>query len=83
MLTQQQNSWFCQQLSSYQAHLFGANRPMTAKIIDGKQIAQEIRAELKAQVEKLKSQAFDRETIYYIYVVDSNRTLIGFISLRT
>ncbi len=29
---------------------------MTAKIIDGKQIAQEIRAELKSQVQKLKSQ---------------------------
>ena len=37
---------------------------------------------VKASLEKLKSQAFDRETIYYIYVIDSDRKLVGFISLR-
>ncbi len=37
---------------------------------------------IKEALEKLKRQAFDRETIYYIYVIDSSRTLIGFISLR-
>jgi len=37
---------------------------------------------VKAALEKLKSQAFDRETIYYIYVIDGERKLIGFISLR-
>lgn len=37
---------------------------------------------LKAALEKLKLQAFDRETIYYIYVIDGERKLIGFISLR-
>ena len=37
---------------------------------------------VREALEKLKRQAFDRETIYYIYIVDSNRTLIGFVSLR-
>jgi len=37
---------------------------------------------VKAALEKMKSQAFDRETIYYIYVIDNERKLIGFISLR-
>ena len=37
---------------------------------------------IREALETLKRQAFDRETIYYIYVVDNNRTLIGFISLR-
>ncbi len=37
---------------------------------------------LKHAVEKLKTQAFDSETIYYVYVVDKDRALIGFISLR-
>ena len=37
---------------------------------------------VKEALERLKSQAFDRETIYYIYVIDENRTLIGFVSLR-
>lgn len=31
---------------------------------------------------KLKEQAPDKETIYYVYVVDSQRHLIGFVSLR-
>lgn len=33
-------------------------------------------------IERIKSQAFDRETIYYIYVIDNDRKLLGFISLR-
>jgi magnesium transporter len=33
-------------------------------------------------IEKIKAQAFDRETIYYIYVIDSERRLIGIVSLR-
>ncbi len=37
---------------------------------------------VREALEKLKRQAFDRETIYYVYVVDSDRTLIGFVSLR-
>jgi len=37
---------------------------------------------VKAALEKLKSQAFNRETIYYIYVVNNERELIGFVSLR-
>ena len=37
---------------------------------------------VREALEKLKRQAFDRETIYYIYIVDSNRMLIGFVSLR-
>ena len=37
---------------------------------------------VKIAVEKLKLQAFNRETIYYIYVIDENRKLLGFVSLR-
>lgn len=37
---------------------------------------------VKEAIERLKLQAFDRETIYYIYVVDQNRHLLGFISLK-
>ncbi|MCK5581275.1 MAG: magnesium transporter [Candidatus Omnitrophica bacterium] len=36
----------------------------------------------KQAIERLKLQAFDKETIYYIYVTDSDRRLIGFVSLR-
>lgn len=31
---------------------------------------------------QLKQQALDKETIYYVYVVDEGRHLIGFVSLR-
>jgi magnesium transporter len=31
---------------------------------------------------ELKKQAFDRETIYYVYVIDKDRKLLGFISLK-
>jgi magnesium transporter len=31
---------------------------------------------------QLKKQAFNRETIYYVYVVDHDRRLIGFVSLK-
>lgn len=37
---------------------------------------------VKEAIEKLKQQAFDRETIYYVYIIDGNRTLIGFLSLK-
>lgn len=37
---------------------------------------------VKDALDRLKSQAFDRETIYYVYVVDSGRALVGFVSLR-
>ncbi|MFU8780646.1 MAG: magnesium transporter [Kiritimatiellia bacterium] len=33
-------------------------------------------------IDKLRMAAPDRETIYYAYVVDANRHLIGFVSLR-
>lgn len=33
-------------------------------------------------IEQLRIQAPSRETIYYIYVVDENRKLIGFVSLK-
>ena len=33
-------------------------------------------------IDKLRLAAPDRETIYYAYVVDANRKLIGFVSLR-
>ncbi|HQO58235.1 MAG TPA: magnesium transporter [Candidatus Omnitrophota bacterium] len=33
-------------------------------------------------IEKIKQQAFDRETIYYIYVIDSERKLLGFVTLK-
>ncbi len=31
---------------------------------------------------QLRKQAFDRETIYYVYVIDTERKLLGFISLK-
>ncbi len=37
---------------------------------------------VKDAFEKLKLQAFDRETIYYVYVIDNERRLLGFITLR-
>lgn len=37
---------------------------------------------LKQAIEKLKAQAFDSETIYYVYVLNQERKLVGFISLR-
>ena len=37
---------------------------------------------VKEALAKLKLQAFNRETIYYIYIVDSERKLIGFVSLK-
>src|SRR4029077_1578995 len=33
-------------------------------------------------LERLRHEAPDRETIYYCYVVDHNRRLIGFVSLK-
>ncbi len=36
----------------------------------------------KEGLEKLKLQAFDRETIYYIYIIDIERKLLGFVSLK-
>jgi magnesium transporter len=33
-------------------------------------------------IEQLRAQAPDKETIYYIYVVDDHRKLIGFVSLK-
>ncbi len=33
-------------------------------------------------IEKLRKEAPDKETIYYAYVVDDNRKLIGFVSLK-
>jgi magnesium transporter len=37
---------------------------------------------VKEALSKLKLQAFNRETIYYIYVIDDQRKLIGFVSLK-
>ena len=37
---------------------------------------------VKEAIERLKLQAFDRETIYYVYVVDKDRQLLGFVSLK-
>ncbi|MFA5069242.1 MAG: magnesium transporter [Candidatus Omnitrophota bacterium] len=36
----------------------------------------------KEAIGKLKLQAFNRETIYYVYIVDEERKLIGFVSLK-
>ncbi|MFH1855734.1 MAG: magnesium transporter [Candidatus Omnitrophota bacterium] len=36
----------------------------------------------KEALERLKHQAFDRETIYYVYVTDEQRKLLGFVSLK-
>ena len=33
-------------------------------------------------LEQLRQQAPDRETLYYVYVIDDGRRLRGFISLR-
>lgn len=33
-------------------------------------------------IEDLRKQASDKETIYYIYVLDQNRRMLGFVSLR-
>lgn len=37
---------------------------------------------VKEALVKLKLQAFDRETIYYVYVIDQGRRLLGFVSLK-
>ena len=37
---------------------------------------------VKEAIEKIKLQAFDRETIYYIYVIDAGRKLLGFVTLK-
>ena len=37
---------------------------------------------VRAALEKIKLQAFNRETIYYIYVIDHDRKLLGFVSLK-
>jgi len=37
---------------------------------------------VKEALDRLKLQAFDRETIYYVYVTDNDRRLIGFVTLR-
>ncbi|MDD5504625.1 MAG: magnesium transporter [Candidatus Omnitrophica bacterium] len=36
----------------------------------------------KEAIAKLKLQAFNRETIYYVYIIDEERKLIGFVSLK-
>lgn len=33
-------------------------------------------------IEEIRKQASDKETIYYIYVLDENRRMLGFVSLR-
>src|SRR3990172_5300570 len=33
-------------------------------------------------IEELRKQAYDKETIYYVYVLDPERRLLGFVSLR-
>ncbi len=37
---------------------------------------------VREAIEKIKLQAFDRETIYYIYVIDAERKLLGFVTLK-
>ena len=37
---------------------------------------------VKQAIENLKLQAFNRETIYYTYVIDNARKLVGFVSLK-
>ena len=37
---------------------------------------------VKEAINRLKLQAFNRETIYYVYVIDKERKLIGFVSLK-
>src|SRR3990172_2925206 len=43
-----------------------------------------LRSDLTASqaIEELRKQAFEKETIYYVYVLDDNRRLLGFVSLR-
>ncbi|QEH35318.1 Magnesium transporter MgtE [Aquisphaera giovannonii] len=38
---------------------------------------------VREALERLRHEAPDKETIYYCYIVDHNRRLIGFVSLRT
>ena len=37
---------------------------------------------VREALERLRHEAPDRETIYYCYVVDHKRRLIGFVSLK-
>ena len=37
---------------------------------------------VKEAIEQLKLQAFNKETIYYVYVTDNDRQLLGFVSLK-
>jgi len=37
---------------------------------------------VKESIDKLRHQAFDSETIYYVYVVDGERKLLGSVTLR-
>ncbi len=37
---------------------------------------------VREALERLRHEAPDRETIYYVYIVDSNRRLVGFVSLK-
>jgi magnesium transporter len=37
---------------------------------------------VREAIRRLKLQAFNRETIYYIYIIDAERRLIGFVSLK-
>lgn len=37
---------------------------------------------VKEAIERLKLQAFNKETIYYVYVTDKDRQLLGFVSLK-
>lgn len=37
---------------------------------------------VKEAIERLKLQAFNRETIYYVYVIGKERILLGFVSLK-
>jgi len=37
---------------------------------------------VREALEKLRKQAPDRETIYYVYIIDDGRHLLGFVSLR-
>ncbi len=37
---------------------------------------------VKEAMERLKLQAFNRETIYYVYVIDPEKKLLGFVSLK-
>ena len=37
---------------------------------------------VREALESLKRQAFNKETIYYVYVIDGDRKLLGFVSLK-